>query len=82
MTTLQYYNETGALQGHSPEQTAMWHQHNIVEVCAASKSLNFDLTTLPTLTGVTLGAGGEHGGERGTNATRMFFYVSRVFFKY
>jgi hypothetical protein len=71
MMTLQYYNETGALQEHPPEQTAMWHQLIIAKVCAASKSLNFDLTTLPTLIGVTLGAGG-HGGERGTKSLQSF----------
>jgi len=55
----------------------MWHQLNIAKVCAASKSLNFDLTTLPTLIGVNLGAG--HREERGTNATPIFFYVRIVF---
>ena len=71
MMTLQYYNETGALQGHSPEQTAMWHQLNIAKACAASKSLNFDLTTLLTFIGVNLGARG-HGGERGQIPLQYF----------
>jgi hypothetical protein len=78
MITLQYYNETGALQGHSPEQTVMWHQLNVAKACAASKSLNFDMTNLPTLIGVTLGAKGAWR-RKGTNTTPIFFYV-RIFF--
>jgi len=79
MMTLQYYNETGALQEHPPEQTAMWHQLIIAKVCAASKSLNFDLTTLPTLLGVTLEARGAWRGKGDKYHSSLFLRENSFF---